>query len=205
MSIISSISNSRGRFNKKHRGSKAHDDGKQKPVKKAAVAAKQKHIEDANKKKGSGSADDLLRMKRLREERESEPGHDEENMFLTPHVTGGASLTQIDGEEEQGTAEVRSGIAQSVPLAQPKELSLEPGKEAPSEIEAPCATGIKVDEPSGEDNGFFGDLFKEEVKEEISPTQILAASLPDISAQELIKEGKEIKAILRRRRVRSNR
>jgi hypothetical protein len=205
MSLISSISSSRGRFNKKHRGNKAHDAAKQKSAKKAAVAAKQKHIEDANKKKRSGSGDDLLRMKRLREERESEPGHDEENIILTPHVTGGASLTQIDSEEDQGTANVRSGIAKSVPLGQPKELSLEPGKEAHGEIDAPCATGEKVDEPSGEENGLFGDLFKTVLKEEISPTRSLAASLPDISAQELLDEAEEIKTLLRRRHSSSNR
>ena len=189
MSLISSISNSRGRFKKKHRGNKAHDSGKQKSAKKAAVAAKQK----------SGSGEDLLRMKRLREERESEQGHDEENMLLTPHVPGDASLTQIESEKDQGATAEGGVVVQSVQLGKPKELSLEPDGEASGEVEAPCATDEKADMPPKEDDGFFGDLFKMEKVEEFSPTVALAASLPDVSAQELHDEAEEIKTLLKRR------
>ena len=199
MSLISSISNSKGRFKKKRRVNKANDSGKQKSAKKAAVAAKQKRIEDANERQKSGNGDDLLLMKRLREERESEQGHDEENMLLTSNVPGDASLTQIESGEDQGATAEGSVVVQSVQLGKPKELSLEPDGEASGEVEAPCATDERVDMPPKEDDGFFGDLFKTEMVEEFSPTVALAASLPDVSAQELHNEAKEIKTLLQRR------
>jgi len=199
MSLISSISNLRGRFKKKSRVNKAHDSGKQKSAKKAAVAANQKGIEDANKQQRSGNGKDLLRMKRLREERESEPGHDEENMLLTPHVPGDASLTQTESEEDQGATAEGGVVVQNVQLGKPQEqLSIEPGQGAPSEVEAPCATDEKVDGLSNEEDGFFGDLFKTVVIEEFSPTVALAASLSDVSAQELLDEAEEVKTLLQR-------
>lgn len=178
MSLISSIQNSRGRFKKKRRSNKAHDARKQKSAKKAVVTAKQKHIEDANKRQRSGNGEGLLRMKRLREERELEQGHDEEN---------------------RGTAEVGGVVAQRVQVGHLQELSVEPGEEASSVGEAPCAVEEKVDGPSNEDDGFFSDLFKSVMAEEVSPTVALAASLPDIPAQELLDEAEEIKTLLRRR------
>lgn len=199
MSLISSISNSRGRFKKKRQSNKTHDARKQKSAKKAVVTAKQKHIEDANKRQRSGNGEELLRMKRLREERESEPGHDEENTISTQHVSGDASLTQIESEEDQGATAEGGVVVQGVQLGKPQELSIEPGKEASSEVEAPCATDEKVDGPSNEDDGFFGDLFNTVMAEEVSPTVALAASLPDIPAQELLDEAEEIKTLLRRR------
>ena len=90
-------------------------------------------------------------------------------------------------------------MVQSVQLGKPKELSLESDEEASSAGEAPCATDEKVDVPSNEDDGFFGDLFKAEMVEEFSPTMALAASLPDVSAQELHDEAEEIKTLLKRR------
>ena|GEM_PF-6647150 len=189
MSLISSISNSRGRFKKKRRVNKAHDSGKQKSAKKAAVAAEQR----------SESGDDLLLMKRLREERESEQGHDEENMLLATNVPGDASLIQIESGEDQGATAEGSVVVQSVQLGKPKELSLEPDGEASGEVEAPCATDERVDMPPKEDDGFFGDLFHTVVEEEFSPTKSLAASLPDISAQELHDEAEEIKTLFKRR------
>ena len=199
MSLISSIQNSRGRFKKKRRSNKTHDARKQKSAKKAVMTAKQKHIEDANKHQRSGNGEELLRMKRLREERELGQGHDEENTISTQHVPGDASLTQTESEENRGTAEVGGVVAQRVQVGHLQELSIEPGEEASSVGEAPCATDEKVDGPSNEDDGFFSDLFKSVVAEEVSPTVALAASLPDIPAQELLDEAEEIKTLLRRR------
>ena len=199
MSLISSIQNSRGRFKKKRRSNKTHDARKQKSAKKAVVTAKQKHIEDANERQGSGNGEELLRMKRLREERELEQGHDEENTISTQHVPGDASLTQTESEENRDTAEVGGVVAQRVQVGQSQDLSVEPGEEASSAGEAPCAVEEKADKEPSEEDGFFSDLFQSVVAEEVSPTVALAASLPDIPAQELLDEAEEIKTLLQRR------
>ncbi len=184
-SLVSSIHNSRGRYGNKRKVKKAADTVEKKSVRKAA--AKQKPIKDTKKRKANGKESNLLRMKRLREERELDSGRDEESATITP----------IEREE---TDEVRGAVSQQVQPVKPQTLSIQPDGEALIEGEERCSLPEKVaEEPKDEKDGMFGDLFKQVEEEETSAIGLLIASLPDIPAQELLEEAEEIKTLLRRR------
>lgn len=201
MSVLSLISNSRGRFNRKHRPGRpkaSTSPGKARPPKRAIPTAASRSDPRAQRKgQAMGDGEKLVRMRRLREEKESASGQDEENMDMIRRM-GGEPIAALPGDAGQNaTGKTERPTGRSVGGKGGAAQSA--GTEEPFVAQdAPCATSVEEAARSGHDNGFFGDLFTAVVEEEIAPIKLLAAALPDVSVDELLAEAARIKSMVRR-------
>jgi len=201
MSVLSLIGNSRGRFNKKRRPSRpkgANSSGKGKPPKRAVSASQKGDPRAPRKGEALGDGEKLVRMRRLREEREPVPQQDEENSDMIRRIGGDPLLAQGGHEQSADTEGAESTIARPDKGGEGAALSAG-ATEGSGAVDAPCAKSNEEDPQSSDDNGFFGDLFKTVVEDEATPVGSLTASLPDVSARELLSEAEQLKSAARRK------
>ena len=198
MSVLSAIGNSKGRFSKKRRPKGAASPGKERPAKTTVSTAPRSDPRSPRKGEAVGDGEKLVRMKRLRDERESLPEPDEEkNGDMIRRMGGDPVLAQVEDEED---AIVKAGHASAQPDA------AKPGAGGPTETrkgsgapgDAPCAVPSDEAPRSSDDSGFFGDLFTTVIQEEATPIESLTASISDVSADELVAEAARIKSMARR-------
>ena len=187
MSLLSYIMNSRGRFKKKRRSAKNSTS----PRKQAAGSRGENEGGKKRRKKDSG--EDLLTMKRLREKRDSTPQGETEvavPQALDSEVVQTMELQSPERlEQAVGTLDVATGTGET-------EDTERGDVEGFDDADKPCA--VAEGETQGEeDGGMFGDLFDNLVEEEVSVTQALVASIPDLGADELVEEAAKVSGILR--------
>lgn len=199
MSVLSLIGKSRGRFNKKRRPARpkgAASPGKGKPPERAASTALQSDPRAPRKGEAMGDGEKLVRMRRLREEKESVPEQDEENTDMIRRIGGDPVLAQVGDEQKGGTEKAENAVAQLDGGGQGVALSAET-TERSGAVETPCASP-DGEAPQSSEDGFFGDLFKAVVEDEATPIAALTASLPDVSVDELLAEAAKIRSMARR-------
>jgi len=142
-----------------------------------------------------GDGEKLVRMRRLREEKESVPEQDEENTDMIRRIGGDPLLAQGGDEQKGGREKVENAIAQYDEGAALSAETTEPS----GAVDAPCASPKEEAPQSSDDNSFFGDLFKAVVDDEATPIGSLIASMADVSARELLTEAQQIKTVARRK------
>lgn len=187
MSVLSSLMNSRGRFNKKRRSAEnSTSPRKRAPQKPAGEQSAKKR----RKKDGGG---DLLTMKRLRESRDS-----------TPQQESAAAVPQALEERVGKTSEMQAPdrLVQAVGVVDGSTAAGEAGHndrrdvQASDDADKPCAAP-ENEAQAQKDDGMFGDLFDNLVEEEVSVTEALVASMPHVAADELVDEAAKVSAMLR--------
>jgi hypothetical protein len=201
MSVLALIGNSRGRFNKKRRPSRpkaANSPGKGKPPKRAVSTAQKGDPRAPRKGESMGDGEKLVRMRRLREEKESVPEQDAENTDMIRRIGGDPLLAQGGDERNGDTEQAEDAIALSDERAQGATLSTET-TELIGALDGPCAAPNQEAPQSSEDSSFFGDLFKAVVEDEATPVGSLTASIPNVSARQLLSEAEQIKTMARRK------
>ena len=201
MSVLSLIGNSRGRFNKKHPHSRpkgAKPAGKGRPPKTTVSAAQKGDPRAPRKGEAMGDGEKLVRMRRLREEREPVPEQDEQNTDMIRRIGGDPSLAQGSNEQDGHTKIAERPVARPDEGAESAALSAE-ATDRSRVLNAPCASASEETPKSSDDGGFFGDLFKAVVEDETTPVGSLTASVPDVSAQDLLSDAQQVKTMMRRK------
>jgi hypothetical protein len=121
---------------------------------------------------------------------QKESGHVAESVFEVPPTAGGR-------EQDGGADHIAENIFEVPPGVGRAEEDEEADSVAANIFEVPPTASKGEEEDEEVDKGLFASIFGKEDDDEATPATLLAASMPDISPDELLDELEELKEVMR--------